>query len=67
MTNAEGGSLVVSDIIQSIATEFGWPDFIPSFAPQGKVDSAVLARCVGTYGLNRNFSSAVTPWKAINS
>jgi hypothetical protein len=27
MTNAKGGSRLAEELLQSIATEYGWPDF----------------------------------------
>jgi hypothetical protein len=29
MTSAQGGSRLAEEIMQSIATEYGWPDFHP--------------------------------------
>jgi CubicO group peptidase (beta-lactamase class C family) len=60
MTNAQGGSLLATEIMQSIATEYGWPDFRPVVHTQVKVDRAILARYVGTYELAPNFSIAFT-------
>jgi CubicO group peptidase (beta-lactamase class C family) len=56
MTNAQGGSRLAEQIMQSIATEYGWADFRPAVRTQVKVEPAVLARYVGTYALNPNFS-----------
>jgi CubicO group peptidase (beta-lactamase class C family) len=60
MTNAQGGSLLATEIMQSIATEYGWPDFRPVVHTQVKVDRAILTRYVGTYELAPNFSIAFT-------
>jgi CubicO group peptidase (beta-lactamase class C family) len=60
MTNAEGGSRLAAEIMQSIATAYNWPDFRPVVRTQVKVDPAVLARYVGTYELAPNFSIAIT-------
>jgi CubicO group peptidase (beta-lactamase class C family) len=34
MTNAQGGSRLAEEIMQSIATEYGWPDFRPTVRPR---------------------------------
>jgi CubicO group peptidase (beta-lactamase class C family) len=60
MTNAEGGMVLADDLMRSIATEYGWPDFRPVARVQVKVDRATLARYVGTYQLAPDFSIAVT-------
>ncbi len=56
MTNAQGGSRLAQEIMQSIATEYGWPDFRPVVRTEVKVAPAVLEQYVGTYGLSPNFS-----------
>ena len=60
MTNAQGGLRLATEVMQSIATEYGWPDFRPIVHTQVKVDQAILARYVGTYGFAPNFSIAFT-------
>ena len=60
MTNAQGGLRLATEIMQGIATEYGWPDFRPVVHTQVKVDQAILARYVGTYELAPNFSIAFT-------
>ena len=60
MTNAQGGSRLAAEVMQSIATEYNWPDFRPVIHTQVKVDPAVLARYVGGYELAPNFSIAFT-------
>jgi CubicO group peptidase (beta-lactamase class C family) len=60
MTNAQGGSRLAAEVMQSIATEYNWPDFRPVMHTQVKVDPAVLARYVGSYELAPNFSIAFT-------
>jgi len=60
MTNAQGGSMLAAELMQSIAAEYGWPDFHPKIRATVKVDPAVLARYVGTYQLGPNFNIAIT-------
>jgi hypothetical protein len=60
MTNAQGGSRLAQEVMQSIAAEYGWPDFRPVVRTAVKVDRAVLARYVGTYALSPNFSITCT-------
>ena len=60
MTNAQGGSRLAMEIMQSVASEYGWPDFGPVVRTQVAVDPAVLARYVGTYELTPDFSIVFT-------
>ncbi len=60
MANAQGGSRLAQEIMQSISTEYGWPDFRPVVRTPVKVDRAVLARYVGTYELSPKFSITYT-------
>jgi CubicO group peptidase (beta-lactamase class C family) len=60
MTNAQGGGRLAQELIQSIATEYGWPDFRPVVRTAVKVDPAVLAKYVGTYALSDSFSITYT-------
>jgi len=49
MTNAAGGTGLASELMENIATEYGWPDFRPLVHTQIKIDPALLARYVGSY------------------
>jgi CubicO group peptidase (beta-lactamase class C family) len=60
MTNAQGGMRLATEVMQSIAVEYGWPDWRPVVRTSVKVDKAVLAKYVGTYALSGSFKIAVT-------
>ena len=60
MTNAQGGGRIAEEVIGSIATEYGWPDFRPIVRSSITVDPKVLAQYVGTYELAPTFSIAMT-------
>jgi len=56
MTNAQGGMRLASEIMNSIAVVYDWPDFRPVVRTAIKVDRTVLARYVGTYEIAPTFS-----------
>lgn len=56
MTNAQGGLRVAQQVMQSIAKEYGWPDFKAVVRTEVKVDRSVLEKYVGTYELAPRFS-----------
>ena len=60
MVNAQGGTALASEVMESIATEYGWPDFRPVVHTEIKIDPALLARYVGSYELLPHFTIAVT-------
>jgi Domain of unknown function (DUF3471) len=60
MTNAQGGTALASEVMESIASVYGWPDFRPVVHTQIKVDPALLPHYVGSYELLPHFSVAVT-------
>ena len=60
MTNARGGMRIADEVMSSIATEYGWPDFRPIVRSSVTVDPKVLAQYVGTYELSPTFSIAMT-------
>jgi CubicO group peptidase (beta-lactamase class C family) len=60
MTNAQGGSMLAAELMQSIAAEYGWPDFHPTVRIAVKVDAAVLRRYVGTYQIGPEFGITIT-------
>lgn len=52
MTNAQGGMRLAKELMQSIATEYNWPDFRGKMRVMVTLDSSVLARYAGTYDLS---------------
>jgi len=60
MTNAAGGSRLAEEMMGSIATVYGWPDFRPVVRTAVKVDRSVLGRYAGTYELAPTFSITFT-------
>jgi CubicO group peptidase (beta-lactamase class C family) len=60
MTNAQGGMRIADEVMSSVATEYGWPDFRPVMRSSITVDPKVLAQYVGTYELSPTFSVAMT-------
>jgi CubicO group peptidase (beta-lactamase class C family) len=56
MTNAQGGSRVVDEVLRSIATVYHWPDFQPKVRTAVKVDEKILETYAGTYELRPNFA-----------
>jgi CubicO group peptidase (beta-lactamase class C family) len=49
MTNGDNGSDLASEILRSIAVEYGWVDYLPKARTVVPVDAAVLASYVGDY------------------
>src|ERR1035441_6301762 len=49
MTNGDNGSDLASEILRSIAVEYGWVDYLPKERTVVPVDAAVLASYVGDY------------------
>ena len=60
MTNTQGGSRLVAEIMSAIAVAYNWPDWQPATRAEVKVDPAVLGRYVGTYQLAPDFSVKFT-------
>jgi CubicO group peptidase (beta-lactamase class C family) len=60
MTNAAGGLELAFLVMQTIALEYGWPDFQPPRRTQVKVDRSVLERYVGTYMTTPTFGVEFT-------
>jgi hypothetical protein len=60
MTDAQGGSSLAAEVMSAIAVACDWPDWQPPVRTEVKVDSATLARYVGTYELAPNFSVRFT-------
>jgi hypothetical protein len=55
MTNAQGGIRLAQEVMASVATEYGWPDFRPAMRTSISVDPKVMA-----YEISPEFSIAVT-------
>jgi hypothetical protein len=60
MTKAQGGLLLAYQVVRSIATLSGWPDFRPILREKVKVDPAVLSTYTGVYELTATFSITIT-------
>ena len=60
MTNALGGQLLANEVLRSIASVYGWPDFHPIVRTSVKVDPAILATYTGVYQLGPAFLVTVT-------
>ncbi len=60
MTNAQGGIRLAGEVMSAIATAYDWPDWRPTERTEVRVDPAVLARYVGIYQLDPNFSVTFT-------
>jgi hypothetical protein len=54
MTNSDSGGQLASEILRTIAHEYGWPDFQPSERAITKVDPKVFNGYVGGYRLGPN-------------
>ena len=59
MTNAQGGQRLANDILRSIASVYGWPDFHPMVRATVRVDPSILATYTGIYKLKPAFSMAI--------
>jgi CubicO group peptidase (beta-lactamase class C family) len=60
MTNGDNGGPLGDEILRSIATEYGWPDYKPEVRTAITVDPKILADYVGTYKLFPNFDLVIT-------
>ncbi|MGZ8845330.1 MAG: serine hydrolase [Pyrinomonadaceae bacterium] len=60
MTNSENGAELISEIIRSVAAEYGWPDFHPKERVIVKVDPQVYDAYVGEYEIAPGFVLTVT-------
>jgi CubicO group peptidase (beta-lactamase class C family) len=60
MTNSDRGGQLASEVLRTIAHEYGWPDFQPVENTLGKVDPKILARYVGAYQLGPGMNMLVT-------
>jgi CubicO group peptidase (beta-lactamase class C family) len=59
MTNSETGGRLYSEIMRSIAAEYGWPNFHPIERSLGTVDAKTLAAYAGLYELVQDHISFV--------
>lgn len=60
MTNGDNGSQLADEVMNSIAAEYGWPDFHPTVRTAIHVDEKILAGYVGTFQLQPGFDLVVT-------
>ncbi len=60
MVNSNYGWALISEIERTIATEFGWPDFLPSIPSRIDLDTRVFTTYSGTYELRPGFMVVVT-------
>lgn len=60
MTNAQGGQILANEILRSIASVYGWPDFHPTARASVKVDPATLSAYAGVYEFTPTFSITIT-------
>jgi len=51
MTNSDSGDPLVDQVLASVATEYGWPDFAPPVRTVVPIDPASLGEFVGRYRL----------------
>ena len=60
MTNSENGAELTTEILRSVAAEYGWPDFHPREKVIVKVDPAIYHSYVGEYEIAPGFILFVT-------
>lgn len=60
MTNGENGAELTTEILRSVAAEYGWPDFHPREKVVVKVDPAIYDSYVGEYEIAPGFILFVT-------
>jgi CubicO group peptidase (beta-lactamase class C family) len=49
MTNSDNGGVIMEEIMRSIASAYGWPDFAPTLRTLANVQPERLARLLGAY------------------
>jgi len=59
MTNTNGGSALSVEILNAIASVYGWPDYVPAEKVIARADPRVYDRFVGTYRLDSRVLSVV--------
>ncbi|MBI4503881.1 MAG: beta-lactamase family protein [Gemmatimonadetes bacterium] len=52
MTNGASGAALAEEILNGIATVYGWPDFVPPEKTIARVDTRIYDRFVGRYTLD---------------
>jgi hypothetical protein len=60
MTNSDSGGQLASDILRTVAREYGWPDFQPVERVVAKVDPAAFDRYTGAYQLSPAATLTIT-------
>jgi CubicO group peptidase (beta-lactamase class C family) len=60
MTSGDAGGQIGDEVLNSIATEYGWADHHPTVRTAVKVDPKILASYVGTFELEKGFDLVVT-------
>jgi CubicO group peptidase (beta-lactamase class C family) len=60
MTNAKGGLPLAYEVVRSIASVYGWPNFRPIVRTSVKVDPAILLTYTGVYEVTPTFSITIT-------
>jgi CubicO group peptidase (beta-lactamase class C family) len=60
MTGGDAGGLLGDEVMRSIATEYGWPDYRPVVRTAVQVDPKILAQYVGSFELQKGFDLVVT-------
>jgi hypothetical protein len=60
LTNAQGGTELATDIMRSIANEYGWPDFHSAVRTEVKLSSDALKQYVGSYQMRPGVYMTIT-------
>jgi CubicO group peptidase (beta-lactamase class C family) len=60
MTNGDNGGQLGDELMRSVATEYGWPDWKPEVRTTVKVDEKILEQYAGTYQIRPGFDLVVT-------
>jgi len=60
MTNSENGAELTTEILRSVAAEYGWPDFHPRERVVVRVDPGIYDSYVGEYEIAPGFILVVT-------
>jgi CubicO group peptidase (beta-lactamase class C family) len=60
MTNSDSGGQLASEILRTVAHEYGWPDFQPVERTIAKVDAKIFDGYVGSYQLNPSATFKIT-------
>ena len=60
MTNSDRGSSLADEVLRSIATEYGWVDYLSKEKVLAQVDPKIYGSYAGQYELAPNFILTVT-------